>query len=86
MKTLVFVLVPYTVASSEIMATADGLIAQHQMPDDSRAEGHFNYLVGSPGSLYDPAAEGMLPATQKRSMQRRLCAIERLPPELPPVP
>lgn len=84
MKSLVFVLVPYSVAPSAIREVADELIGLHQMVEGNRAMGRFDYLVGTDGSFHDPVAEGYLPTQLKRGLHRQLCTMDRLPATLVP--
>ncbi|MBC8163614.1 MAG: hypothetical protein H7Z42_20600 [Roseiflexaceae bacterium] len=84
MKTQVFVLVPYSLGPSALVELADALIMRHQMLDEDRSVGRFDYLVGSSGCFDDPIAEGRLPARVRRSLHHRVCEMERLPIEFVP--
>lgn len=78
MKTLVFVLVPYTVPPAALLEFAEALLAPHQMRDDDRTTGRYDYLAGSPGSFDDRVAEGILPERMKRATHGRITTTAQL--------
>lgn len=78
MKTLVFVLVPYTVPPAALLEFAEALLAPHQMRDDDRTTGRYDYLAGSPGSFDDRVAEGILPERMKRAAHGRITTTAQL--------
>jgi hypothetical protein len=84
LKTHVFVLVPFSVGPSALLAEADKLIERHRRYEDGSGSGRFDYLVGPTGSFDDPIAEGRLPTNVRRALHRRVCDVEHLPADLVP--
>jgi hypothetical protein len=80
-KSLIFVMIPYSVSPADIADQADRQLQPYQITDD-RQDGKYDYLCGLSEALFDdPIAEGRLPAQAKRILHRRICMADRLPPE-----
>lgn len=86
MKTHVFVIVPYGVASAEIDDFKQLLLANHRFdPDQPGSKGRFDYLVGPlHKSFHDVVAEGRLPPKVRRTYYGNICECANLPAEMVP--
>ena len=78
-KSLVFVLVPYSVGPSNVSSHARRLLEPHAMSDGHR--GWYERLAKLGPVWDDRIAEGGLPDREKRVLHRHVCDLSRLPPE-----